>query len=92
MDDAVEGQRRLVERELGDVRANQGRLDRDDRSGTESEEPTGAGGVKHSAQVFDLGIQPVKLPVRSAQASATPRYRRPWQPGPRWRSPGGRAA
>jgi hypothetical protein len=29
--DTVDGARRLVERELGDVRANESRLDRDDR-------------------------------------------------------------
>jgi len=70
--DAVEGQWRLEERELGDVRADQSRLDRDDRSRAEPEEPTGAGGVQEGAEVFDLGAQPVEFSVRSAPATATP--------------------
>lgn len=70
MNDAIEGQRRLIKRQLGDIRADQGRLDRDDRSGAEAEDPAGAAGVQQRAEVFDLGAQPVELTVRPAPATA----------------------
>ena len=72
MHDAVEGQRRLAERELGDIRADQSRLHRDNPSCAEPEKAAGTAGVEQRAQVFDLGAQPAEVTVWSAPATAAP--------------------
>lgn len=68
-----------IKGQLGDIRAGQGRLDRDDRSRTEPEEPAGAAGVQEGAEIFDLGAQPVILAIgpASAPAARTARRRAP---------------
>lgn len=72
MNDAVEGQRRLIQCQPGNARAEKGRLDRGDRPGAEPEEAAGAAGVQESVQVFDLGAQPMEVTVRPAPAPAPP--------------------
>jgi hypothetical protein len=56
--DAVEGQRGLIQRQPGDVRADAGRLDGDDRPGAQPEQPGRAAGIQQRAEVLDLGAQP----------------------------------
>jgi hypothetical protein len=70
--DAVEFQRRLVERQPGDRRERPCRLDRDEGADAEPEDVVRPGAVKERVQVLDLFAGAVILAVRAAHAAAAP--------------------
>jgi hypothetical protein len=70
--DAIEGQRWLIERELGDSGINERGFDGDDRSSAQSKYVVGSSFVNQRFKVFYFSTQTVKVPVVGARGATTP--------------------